>query len=68
MIPIKPGTARRLGICPPEPRPTGIFEFNGSMSEQELEAFAAALREAGRRSARMLLSPEPVEFTRRYLA
>lgn len=69
MMPIKPGTARRLGLRPPTPRPSLIRFHFPVISEQEAEKFADAFREAARRSVTHLLpAPQPAEFTRRYLA
>lgn len=40
--PIRPGTARRLGIRPPHPR--GLIEIAVEMPDAELDAFAERFR------------------------
>lgn len=67
MTPIKPGTARRLGLRTPGPRPSLIRFHFPVISEQEAEKFADAFRESRRRLPWPLRAPEPVEFTRRYI-
>lgn len=43
-IPIRPGTARRLGLRPPRPR--GLIQIDIELPRAELDAFAERFRRA----------------------
>lgn len=53
MIPVKPGTARRLGIRPPVPR-AGLIVFAEPLSAAELAKFTRAFEEATRLPVRLV--------------
>lgn len=58
--PIKPGTARRLGLRKPEPRPQAILKFPKAPTEEEVQAIAERFREAAGRPVHVLHDdPEP---------
>lgn len=39
MTPIRPGTARRLALRPPQPRPAGIVRFERELTDEEFAEF-----------------------------
>jgi hypothetical protein len=41
-LPIKRGTAQKLGLAKPEPRPTAIVTVHGHVTEAQLEAIRDA--------------------------
>lgn len=46
MTPIKPGTARRLGLGRPEPRPRGFVKIGVPISDKHYAEFVQGWREA----------------------
>ncbi|MEU0515589.1 hypothetical protein [Amycolatopsis sp. NPDC006125] len=43
---VKPGTARRLGLRPPVPRPTGVLELQHELTPAEMAEFAREFADA----------------------
>lgn len=67
MIPIKPGTARRMGIRRPPDVPAALIRLSfPPLPTWQQDALRAAFRADARKPP--LLAPQPAEFTRRYLA
>jgi hypothetical protein len=56
-LPIRPGTARKLGLRPPEPRPTAILTVRGNLDDVVRADLKAALAALATDSPRSLVLP-----------